>query len=236
MNPPLAIVLAAGEGLRMGGPKALLVVDGQPLVTAHVQRLREAGCRPIVVVVRAAIATQVRDMLRETPEAQVCAADTSSMAASLVAALGCIAPQSTRAVVVSPIDTLPVRLSTLEALLMAVAAPEVHAATPRYQARGGHPIIARESLLQAFRDGYTGTLRDLLRASEAHRRRLDLDDPEVASDLDTPSDLSARRPGLVPQFVPWVRLTHARVRLSRVLPNDLATASSTECLNASDEA
>ena len=56
MSAPLAIVLAAGEGLRMGGPKALLVVDGQPLVTAHVQRLREAGCRPIVVVVRAAIA------------------------------------------------------------------------------------------------------------------------------------------------------------------------------------
>jgi CTP:molybdopterin cytidylyltransferase MocA len=200
MSAPLAIVLAAGVGRRMGGPKALLVVDGQPLVTAHAQRLREAGCRPIVVVVRAAIATQVRDMLRQVPEAQLCVADTASMSASLVAALGCVPAQSGRAVVVSPIDTLPVRPSTLDALLRAVMAPQVHVATPRYQARGGHPIVAREGLLQAFRDGYSGTLRDLLRGAEAQRLRLDLDDPEVASDLDTPSDLAARRPGLVPQF------------------------------------
>jgi CTP:molybdopterin cytidylyltransferase MocA len=200
MSPPLAIVLAAGVGHRMGGPKALLVVDGQPLVNAHVERLREAGCRPIVVVVRAAIAPQVRDMLRETPEAQVCVADTTSMAASLVAALECIPAQPDRAVVVSPIDTLPVRLSTLQALLGAVTALEVHVATPRYQARGGHPIVARESLLQAYRDGYSGPLRDLLHGAEARRRRLDIDDPEIVSDFDTPSDLAARRPGLVPEF------------------------------------
>jgi molybdenum cofactor cytidylyltransferase len=211
MSAPLAILLAAGVGLRMGGPKALLVVDGQPLVTAHAQRLREAGCRPIVVVVRAAIANQVRDLLAETPEAQLCVADTTSMAASLVAALGCVPAESGRAVVVSPIDTLPVRLSTVDALLRAVMAPQVHVATPRYQSRGGHPIVARESLLQAFRDGYTGTLRDLLRGAEAQRGRLDVDDPGVASDLDTPSDLAAHRPGLVPQFAGPVRLSGASV-------------------------
>ena len=191
----------------MGGPKALLVVDGQPLVTSHARRLREAGCRPIVVVVRAAVAPQVREMLNETPEAQLCVADTTSMAASLVAALGCVRPRPGRAVVVSPIDTLPVRLATLAALLAAVTAPDVHVATPRYQSRGGHPIVARESVLQAFRDGYRGTLRELLHGIEAQRRRLDLDDPEVVSDLDTPSDLVARRPGLVPEFVAPMPLT-----------------------------
>jgi CTP:molybdopterin cytidylyltransferase MocA len=159
------------------------------------------------VVVRAAIANQVRELLGEMPEAQLCVADTTSMAASLVAALGCVPARSARAVVVSPIDTLPVRLSTVNALLRAVMAPDVLVATPRYQARGGHPIVARESLLQAFRDGYAGTLRDLLRGTEAQRLRLDLDDPEVASDLDTPSDLAAHRPGLVPEFAAPLRLT-----------------------------
>ena len=200
MSAPLAILLAAGEGVRMGGPKALLVVDGQPLVTTHVQRLRAAGCRPIVVVVRAAIAAQVRHLLGEAPEAQLCVADTPSMAASLVTALGCVPAQSNRAVVISPIDTLPVRLSTVEALLRAVMAPHVHVATPRYQSRGGHPIVARESLLQAFREGYSGSLRDLLRDAEAQRCRVDFDDPGVASDFDTPADLAARRPGLIPEF------------------------------------
>ena len=200
MTAPLAVVLAAGVGRRMGGPKALLMVDGKPLVESHVQRLTEAGCRPIVVVVRAAIATQVRYLLHETPEAQLCVADTTSMAASLAAALGSVSARFSRAVIVSPIDMLPVRPATLEALLEAVMAPQVHAATPRYQALGGHPIVARESLVQAFRDGYAGTLRDLLRGAEAHRRRLDLDDPAVVGDLDTPSDLAACRPGLVPEF------------------------------------
>jgi CTP:molybdopterin cytidylyltransferase MocA len=214
MSAPLAIVLAAGEGLRMGGPKALLVVDGQPLVTAHVQRLRDAGCRPIVVVVRAAIASQVRDLLGETPEARLCVANTTSMAASLVAALGCVPAQSGRPVVVLPIDMLPVRLSTLDALLSAVRAPQVHVATPRHQSRGGHPIVARESLLQAFRGGYPGTLRDLLQGAEAHRCRLDVDDPEVVSDLDTPSDLAARRPGMMPQFAGPGSLTAASAPLA----------------------
>jgi molybdenum cofactor cytidylyltransferase len=200
MTAPLAVVLAAGEGQRMGGPKALLIVDGKPLVLAHVQRLREAGCRPILVVVRAAIASQVREMLREVPEVQLCVADTTSMAASLGAALGRVPADPSRAVVVSLTDTLPVRLSTLQALLTAAIAPQVHVATPRYQARGGHPVVARESLLQAFRDGYSGSLRDLLRSAEAQRRRLDVDDPDVVSDFDTPAELAARRPGLVPQF------------------------------------
>lgn len=83
------------------------------------------------MVVRAAIATQVRDMLGQTPEAQLCVADTTSMAASIVAALGCVPADPGRAVVVSPIDTLPVRLSTLDALLRAVMEPQVHVATPR---------------------------------------------------------------------------------------------------------
>jgi CTP:molybdopterin cytidylyltransferase MocA len=200
MTGPLALLLAAGVGRRMGGPKALLVVDGKPLVLAHVQRLQEAGCRPIVVVVRESIATQVRELLSVTPEAQLCVADTSSMAASLRAALGSVPPHPGRAVVVSPIDTLPVRLSTLDTLLSAVLAPQVHVATPRYQTRGGHPIVARESLLQAFRDGYPGTLRELLRTAEPQRLRVDLDDADVASDLDTPADLAAHRPGLVPEF------------------------------------
>ena len=49
-----AIVLGAGEGRRMGGPKALLVIDGKPLICRHVERLREVECRSIVVVVRSA--------------------------------------------------------------------------------------------------------------------------------------------------------------------------------------
>ncbi len=200
MTAPLAIVLAAGEGRRMGGPKALLLVDGQPLVQSHVQRLIEAGCRPVIVVVGTPLAPSVRELLHALPEARVCGADTTSMAASLAVALGYAAPRPERSVVVVPVDTLPVSLATLSALLRALTSPEVQVATPRYQGRGGHPIVARETALQTFREGYPGTLRDLLQSSEEQRRRVDVDDPEVTSGLDTPADLAARRPGSKPRF------------------------------------
>jgi CTP:molybdopterin cytidylyltransferase MocA len=199
MNAPTAIVLAAGEGSRMGGPKALLVVDGKPLVRAHVERLLEAGCRPMVVV-RRGMAENVRAVLRAASGARIVASDTSSMAASLVVGLRHAAPTAGSAIVVSTVDCLPVRHSTLCALLHAVLANGAQVATPCYQGRGGHPVVARESLLQLFLRGYPGTLRDIIRAAETRRVRLEVDDPAVVADLDTPDDLAAARPGLVPVF------------------------------------
>lgn len=47
------VVLAAGTGRRMGRPKALIPLDGQPLVIRAVDALRAGGCRPLAVVVGA---------------------------------------------------------------------------------------------------------------------------------------------------------------------------------------
>jgi molybdenum cofactor cytidylyltransferase len=85
-------------------------------------------------------------------------------------------------------------------LLTAVTAEGVRVATPSYRGRGGHPVVARESLLQEFRRGYSGTLRQLVRSADAQRCRLDVDDAAVAVDLDTPADLAVLHPGLVPRF------------------------------------
>jgi CTP:molybdopterin cytidylyltransferase MocA len=52
-HPPVTVaglVLAAGEGRRLGRPKALLEVDGERLVDRAVRVLQEAGCRPVYVV------------------------------------------------------------------------------------------------------------------------------------------------------------------------------------------
>jgi CTP:molybdopterin cytidylyltransferase MocA len=196
MTPSAAIVLAAGEGRRMGGPKALLVVDGRPLIHAHVQRLREARCNNIVVVTRHATAAAIGDM----PGARVVCADTHSMAASLSIGLQDLAPCVDRVVLVAPVDTLPVRCSTLRALLTAAAAEGTLVATPQHRGRSGHPIALRERLLRGFREGYTGTLRDVVRGAGAQRCKLEVDDAAVLVDLDTPADLAAHRRGLAPCF------------------------------------
>lgn len=178
----------------MGGPKALLMVDGRPLIHAHLQRLREIGCCPIVVVTRAATAAAIGD----TPGVIVIAADTDSMAESLTIALHSLAPSPGRVVVVAPVDTLPAQRSTLRALL--TAADRTLVATPQYRGQSGHPIALREQLLQRFREGYAGTLRDVVRGAGVQRCQLDVDDAAVLVDLDTPADLATLRPGVVPSF------------------------------------
>jgi molybdenum cofactor cytidylyltransferase len=200
VSAPAAIVLAAGEGRRMGGPKALLVVDGKALVCAHVQRLREVACRPIVVVVRAVMVEYVRALLGAAPDAEIVSSDTSSMAGSLTVGLRWLGPGAGQAIVVATVDSLPVRPSTLFALQHALLAHDVNVATPSYRGRGGHPVVARADLLQVFLRGYAGTLRDLIHASAAQRVRIEVDDPAVVGGLDTPADLRAVRPGLVPCF------------------------------------
>ncbi len=44
------LVLAAGEGRRFGGPKAVALLAGERLVDRAVRTLTEAGCSPVVVV------------------------------------------------------------------------------------------------------------------------------------------------------------------------------------------
>jgi len=48
---PAAVLLAAGEGSRLGGmPKSLLTLNGQTLLTRQISALRSAGIHQIVVV------------------------------------------------------------------------------------------------------------------------------------------------------------------------------------------
>jgi CTP:molybdopterin cytidylyltransferase MocA len=48
------LVLAAGEGRRLGRPKALFEIGGERLVDRAVRVLQEAGCTPVYVVAGAA--------------------------------------------------------------------------------------------------------------------------------------------------------------------------------------
>ena len=51
MRSAAAVILAAGESVRLGQPKQLLTFRGKQLLRATVDAARDAGCRPLVVVV-----------------------------------------------------------------------------------------------------------------------------------------------------------------------------------------
>jgi len=56
MSDCAGLLLAAGEGRRLGRPKALLDADGELFVERGVRVLRGGGCEPVVVVLGAAAA------------------------------------------------------------------------------------------------------------------------------------------------------------------------------------
>ena len=192
MTAPLSgIVLAAGAGERMGGPKALLLIDGEPLARAHARRLREAGCARVVIVTRAELVEKLAG------GALVVASRAADPAGSLAVGLEALAPAEDELVVITPVDAWPVRIETIARLVEAVTAG-AEAATPRHGGRGGHPVVARARALASYATA-PRPLRDLLADLARARVRVDVDDPAIAIDLDTPEDLRALT-GDAPRF------------------------------------
>ena len=65
-EPPIAaVVLAAGGSTRLGRPKQLVPIDGEPLVRRAARAALDAGCRPVMVVIGAeadAVGAAVADL------------------------------------------------------------------------------------------------------------------------------------------------------------------------------
>ena len=178
-----AVVLAAGRGTRMGGPKALLLAAGEPLVLVHARRLAEiAG--PVVVVLPPGL-----DLahLAWPPRVTTVTSHAPDPAGSLARGVAQLSA-ATELVIVALVDALPVAARTLQALVEAMS-PDTLAATPTYRGRGGHPVVVRRHVLS---DGQPRPLRERLRELGERRVRLACDDdPEILSSLNTPRDLQA---------------------------------------------
>ena len=109
---------------------------------------------------------------------------------------------------ITPVDTLPCSESTHRALRRALA-DHVLASTPRFSGRGGHPVLLRAGLLEPYLEGPLEAcrpLREVLAGTGAQRTCVDVADPGVVSDVDTPADacaLGLRLPAL--QHSAWKR-------------------------------
>ena len=167
----------------MGGPKALLRVGGVPLVQQHVRALVEAGAAEVVVLVRLEIEAAVADLLAGMPVV-LRACSTASPWETLKEGLHALRVSRGLPLVVTPVDLRPVQGDILGRLLQALGG-EVLAVTPRHLGKGGHPVVVHPSVL----DGTRGSLREALEALGARRLRIDVDDPHVLEDFDTPADV-----------------------------------------------
>jgi oligoendopeptidase F len=182
------VLLAAGASVRMGRPKQLLEVDGEPLLRRAVQAALATPTRPVVVVL-GAHAALIRPVVADLPVLLVENPDwAEGLGASLrtgVRALEAAAP-GLDAMVVALADQPHFSAALVGRLLAEQARTGRAIVASRHGDRGGPPALFLRSRFDALRHarGDAGA-RALLASAAAEVALIDVPD---AADLDTPDD------------------------------------------------
>jgi nicotine blue oxidoreductase len=192
------LLLAAGAGSRLGGPKALLDLAGRSLVERGVQLLREGGCDPVVVVLGAQA-----EAVRPLVQADVVVADdwAEGMGASLRAGLAALTATSATACVVALVDQ---PLVGVEAVRRLLACRGAEAAVATYDGRPRNPVLLGRAVwpeVAALAVGDVGA-RAWLRTHADRVVEVACDGTGSPVDVDTPADLERVRRLVSPAPVP----------------------------------
>jgi molybdenum cofactor cytidylyltransferase len=182
------IVLAAGASSRMGKPKPLLEADGTTFLERAIKLLRTAGCTYVVAVVndsdewitRVADTAGAAVVINDQPE--------SEQIDSLRLAIANL-PDGYEAVVVMPVDFPRIRQQTVSALVQEYARQPAAVLNPAHKGRAGHPVIfSRDVVTELLRPDLPDGARSVIDRHTREARTLEVDDPGVLIDIDTPAD------------------------------------------------
>jgi len=190
------IVLAAGESRRMGYPKPLLEIGGRTFIEHIAETMLAVVPRLVIVIgahrdrVRAAIPRDARIAILENPNYS------RGQLSSLKAGLGAVQPDSAGAIVHLG-DHPMVRVETFRAIVDSYNRTGKPIVIARHNGRRGHPVIFDRALFTELLSAPEEEgARHVVNADPSRVAYVDLDDPGINLDLDTPTDLS--RAGLPP--------------------------------------
>jgi CTP:molybdopterin cytidylyltransferase MocA len=186
------LVLAAGAGRRFGGPKALVVLDGELLVDRAVRTLHDGGCAPVVVVLGAAAADVVARARLDGAVVIVNDDWATGMGSSLRCGLAASADLGGHAVVVALVDQPLVTAGVVRRLVggWAVGRP---ARVASYDGQPRNPVLLPAAVwpeVSAMATGDQGA-RAWLRAHPQLVETVACDDLGGPADIDTAADLEA---------------------------------------------
>jgi molybdenum cofactor cytidylyltransferase len=180
-----AILLAAGRSRRMGAFKPLLPFGNKTVIECCIDSLREAGVETIVVVlghradeVRKKL-SGVRFALNPDPD--------SEMGASIAAGVGEL-PDDAQATFIALADHPAVPAAVVSTIIEEWT-QGARIVIPTWQGRGGHPVLVdlsfRPELLHLSGGG---GLRALFETHREAVKRVPVDSPFIARDMDTWDD------------------------------------------------
>ena len=176
-----AVILAAGGSVRMGHPKPLLLVDGEPLILHHIRALSRI-CDAVVVVLGCG-ASDLRAVLPASVQVVINTDwKTTWPADSLRLAL--VEADLVGPCWVTPVDVPPAAPDTLRRMVGA-GAPAVP--VDRH-GQPGHPVLLDDPMVKSIRrQAPAGGLRTLI----ASAPRIEVDATDVSQDFDDPEAFEA---------------------------------------------
>lgn len=186
-----AVVLAAGGSTRMGRPKALLPLRGKTYLEVALGTLGSCDVEPLLVV----LGSSAGDVLERVDLGRAVALLNRDwqrgMLGSLQLAVRHLIDERPRAtaLLVALVDTPLFAATTVQALAQAFRGTGSPVVLPRHRGEHGHPVLfgraAWDELLAASDGSGARAVVD------AHRHDLvevDVDDPWVLRDADTPAE------------------------------------------------
>jgi molybdenum cofactor cytidylyltransferase len=184
-----AIILAAGEGRRMGRTKALVKIDDSTFLQRIVERLRDAAIDPLIVVGGA----NAKDVERHCKDLNVNFAENknwqSGQFSSLKKGIGSIGARP-KGVLVALVDHPVVENKTYEQLKKYFLANPDSIAIPVYQGRRGHPTIIPMPIADEIIElPDSMNLREVIKDHQDKVSEMQVGDGGILKNIDTPSDL-----------------------------------------------
>lgn len=184
-----AVVLAAGEGARFGGPKQLAELDGRPLLEHALAALAAVPAVERFVLVLGARADQVRAGVDlHGAEVVVCESWAEGQAESLRAGLAALDDVDAALILLG--DQPGITPAAIEAVLAHFDGTRPLRAV--YDGQPGHPVVIPRALIPRAMElqGDQGA-RELL--EDAGVRRIEVGHLCEPADVDTPADLDELR-------------------------------------------
>jgi molybdenum cofactor cytidylyltransferase len=185
------ILLAAGESRRMGYPKPLLKIGDETFVARLAHAMLTVVARLTVVVgahadrVRPAIPADSRINIAVNPDWS------RGQLSSIKAGLRALSPDASAAMV-HLTDHPSVKVETFAAVLEAYRQSQKPIAIARYDGHRGHPVLFDRSVFEELLDAPEDQgARVVVNADASRIVYVDVADPGILLDLDTPEELIA---------------------------------------------
>ena len=183
------IILAAGESRRVGYPKPILKIDGQTFIERIAESMLAVVPRLTIVLgahsdrVRAAIPRDARIVIVENPNYS------RGQLSSLKVGLSALQADATGALVHLG-DHPMVRVETFQAIVDSYNRLDQPIVIARHEGHRGHPVVFDRAIFAELQSAPEEEgARHVVNVNASRVAYVDLDDPGINLDLDTPSDL-----------------------------------------------